>query len=64
MRTTRVTASVWTCYYHRSYHYRVLHSASEEPIDLLSLRVQIDVIETRPGGQTRDCRHLKATREH
>lgn len=58
------TAVVWTCYYHLSYHYKAQSSASEEPVNLLSLRVQIDVIETRPGGQTRDCGHLKATREH
>lgn len=30
----------------------------EEPADLLSLRVQVDVVETRAGGQTGDCGHL------
>lgn len=32
--------------------------ASEEPVDLLRLRVQVDVVETRPGGQAGDRGHL------
>lgn len=34
--------------------------SSEEPVDLLSLRVQVDVVETRSGGQAGDGRHLNA----
>lgn len=59
---TSEAAGVWTCSYHLSYHCKVQSSASEEPVNLLGLRVQIDVIETRPGGQTRDCGHLEARR--
>lgn len=33
----------------------------EEPVDLFSLRVQVDVVETRPGGQTRNGGHLGGT---
>lgn len=43
------------------YHYEVQSPASEQPVDLFSLRVQVDVIETRPGGQTGDRRHLRKT---
>lgn len=58
IKATCTTAGVWTCYYHLYYRFKVQSSASEEPINLLSLRVQINVIETRSGGQTRDGGHL------
>lgn len=32
--------------------------ASEKAVDLLRLRVQVDVVETRSGRQTRDGWHL------
>lgn len=32
--------------------------ASEKAVDLLGHRVQVDVVETRSGGQTRDGWHL------
>lgn len=35
-----------------------LPTVLEEPIDLFGLRVQVNIIETRPGGKTRDCGHL------
>lgn len=42
-------------------HHAVRSPASEEPVDLFSLRVQVNVIETGPGRQTRDRGHLGGT---
>lgn len=47
------------CPYHRTAQRPVL----EEPIDLFSLGVQVNIIETRPGGQTRDRGHLGLKKE-
>lgn len=52
---------VSVCLNHLPYHHTVHSPASEEPVDLFSLRVQVDVIETGPGGQTRDRGHLRGT---
>lgn len=55
------TLLVSVCLNHLPHHHTVQSRASEEPVDLLSLRVQVDVIETGPGGQTRDRGHLRGT---
>lgn len=52
---------VSVCPNYLPHHHTVQSIASEEPVDLLSLRVQVDVIETRPGGQAGDCGHLRKT---
>lgn len=53
--------SASVCFNHPPYRHVVQSSASEEPVDLFGHRVQVDVIETRPGGQTRDRGHLGET---
>lgn len=54
---------VSVCPNHCPYHSKLQSPASEEPVDQLSLRVQVDVVETRPGGQTRDGGHLTTATE-
>lgn len=49
---------VSVCLHYLPSHHAVQSPASEEPIDLFSLRVQVDVVETGPCGQTRDRGHL------
>lgn len=53
------------CLNYVSYHQRVrgpVFFLSEESIDLFSLGVQVDVIETRPSGEARDGGHLGSTK--
>lgn len=49
---------VSVCPKHCPYHSKVQRAALEEPVDQLSLRVQVDIVKTRPGGQTGDGGHL------
>lgn len=52
---------VCVCPDYLPHHHTVQSTASEEPVNLLSLRVQVDVVETRPGGQAGNRGHLRKT---
>lgn len=57
-QNTDSKTSIWCLCFLTTFHPVVRLLSSEEPVDLLSLRVQVDVVEARPGGQAGDRGHL------